>query len=389
MRAFFYLFVCSFLPTAHAYEYCNYNNNYLERMLPEPAETVSVSLPQACVEASHRSLPTSGYYGYCATEEGTPARTHPRPCISHKYVSSVHSTLVDVADCLDFDPRLAFATFNLESALHMNAVGAAADVGIGQLTQTAIDEVTMNALDKAKRAAMNSEKASCARILPFMTARDSTKANRCGYMALPANPTRNLIYSILLIQQNRKSLERYWTRLGIVLPSNVNEERLKERLTMLAYNAGSAGSVATLKAYIDQMGPQRLNERLLNFESRDFYSFVNYMARFYPIPRGKESSRKRVSKYVKYIIQAGRRVEAIAGISCFEAGTFPPLNPNTPVVFAGAQPDFRDAEKLIARNLQLLAQDDLSLPVECQARRASLHENFRDLAGAFVDPCGG
>lgn len=369
--------------SAHAFETCDSTNDYLEATLPEASGVVSVGLPQACVEASHRSLALTGYYGYCATEQGMPARTHARPCVSEKYVSAVYTALIDVADCLDFDARLAFATFNLESAMHMNAVGAATDVGIGQLTQTAIDEVTMNALDRAKRAASGSAKASCARILPYMESRDSTRENRCGFMALPANPTRNLIYSILLIQQNRRSLERYWTRLGIVLPANVNAELVKERLTMLAYNAGSAGSVATLKTYIEQMGPQRLNERLLNFESRDYYSFVNFMARFYPVATGKESTRKRISKYVKYIIQAGRRVEGITGQACFDPATFPSVDTNSPTVFAGPRPDFREAPARIARHLQTLKQLDLTGPLtstrEREARRASLRQDFRDL----------
>lgn len=384
----------AFCPSsAFGYEVCNSQNNYLEDLLPTPSETISVSLPSGCVEASQRSLAAKGYYGFCPTDEGMPTRSHPRPCGSRKYVETVHSTLINVADCLDFDPRLAFATFNLESAMHLNAVGAATDVGVGQLTRAAIDEVTLNALDRARRHAEQSLRPSCQSILPFMTPHDSAKENRCGFMALPENPTRNLVYSILLIEQNRKSLDRYWTRLGIVLPPSVNVERLKERLTMLAYNAGSAGSVATLAAYIEQMGSSRLNERLLNFESRDYYSFVNYMANYYPVADGKESSRKRISKYINYIIQAARRVEVLARQRCFEPDTFPILDSKGPIVFEGPAPKFTGAPKRIERKLLDLVEFETSKPLrtaqECFKRKVMLKENFRGLNLKITRPCGG
>lgn len=360
-----------------AYETCYSHNNYLEVLLPDVVEEAPSLLPIECVEAAHLSLPVSGYYGFCPSPEGQPARTHPRPCVSRKYVGNIHSAIHNVTDCLDYDPRLAFATFNLESALHMNAVGAAVDVGIGQLTRTAIEEVTLNALDRARRLAAASPKESCKKILPYMTPHSSDKAKRCGFMSVPENPVRNVVYSILLIQQNRKAVDRYWSRLNIQMPDRVNAEHVKEHLTHLAYNAGSAGTVASMAAYAEIMGLDRLNERLLNFESKDFYSFPNYMARYYPVPAGQESTRKRISKYVMYVAQAARRAERLAGRACVDPDTFPLPDPNVPVVFASA-PDFASAPARIEQKLRTLANEFVreNKSKDCRAKRAQFEHEF-------------
>lgn len=363
---------------AKAFETCTERNDYLEKLLPEVIDDAPASpLPAACIEASHLSLAPTGYYGFCPTSEGAPSRSHPRPCVSRRYVGAIHAALVNVADCLGFDPRDAFATFNLESATHMVAVGAATDVGIGQLTKSAIDEVTLNALDKARRIATASPKDSCRRILPFMTSHPSEREKRCGFMSVPENPTRNLVYSILLIQQNRKIIERYWSRLNVQLPATVDAERVKERLTFLAYNAGAAGGVAALKAYADIMG-DRVNERLLNFDSKDFYGFPNYMNRFFPTPTGKESYRKRIAKYIFYVAQAARRVERLAGMACFDPATFPLVDFNQPVVFK-TNPNFAHAEQLtqtITDYLAMTFKDEHSDLKDCAALRAQFKTEF-------------
>jgi hypothetical protein len=72
---------------AHAYETCTSANNYLEAMLPEPDplpmpdDPAATPLPEACVEAAHLSLASTGYYGFCPTSEGHPAAPiHARAC---------------------------------------------------------------------------------------------------------------------------------------------------------------------------------------------------------------------------------------------------------------------------------------------------------------------
>lgn len=318
-----------------AFETCSEENNYLEELLPQPQDPAGyTTFPQKCVEAAHLSLPAQGFYGFCPTPSGKPTRTHKRACISPKYVSAVHSALVDVTDCLDYDTRLAFATFNLESAVHLNAVGAASDAGVGQLTRAAIDEVNLNAFDRAYRAAKSSNKMSCKRILPFMTKHDSHISERCGFMSLPENPHRNLIYSILLLQQNRRVINNLWNRYGIDLPEAVDSTRIKDLLTMLAYNSGPAGITSTLKAYSEQMG-NGLNEAHFDFESTEPMSFVRFVLDFFPST--DVATRKRVSKYIGHVIAAARRADRLAGgtYACLHlqylAHPVPPIRPIPPI----------------------------------------------------------
>jgi hypothetical protein len=295
----------------HAFETCTPENDYLEAGLPAPDPAgAAASFPQICVESAHLSMPPQGYYGFCPTPAGRPVRDHKRACISEKFVAATHTALVDVTDCLGYDTRLAFATLALESALHMNAVGAATDVGIGQLTKSAIDEVNINAFDRALRQMQQSAKPSCARILPLMSKGGSAIDDRCAFMSLPENPVRNLIYSVLLLQQNRRVVNNLWARYQIELPPAVNAERLKTLLAMLAYNSGPAGIMSVLKSYVAQMGPQ-LTDQHFDFEGPDEGGFARYLnANF---PSNDPAVRKRVSKYVGYVMASTRRFDKAAG----------------------------------------------------------------------------
>lgn len=371
---FFGLAVLGGWPCA-AFEVCTSQNNYLEALLPPPTAPAvpapEILLSQACVQASQASLAPTGYYGFCPSPDGQPVRNQRRPCLSEKYVSAVYTSLINVSDCLGVDPRLAFATFNLESAVHLNAVGAATDVGIGQLTKSAIDEVTLNALDHARVEASRSSRPSCQAILPYMTPHGSDKTERCGFMSLPENPNRNLVYSILLIEQNRKAVDRFWDRLQIHLPASIDIESLKWKLTMLAYNSGAAGAVATLKAYVDQMG-SHLSERSLHFENRSWGSFPTYLSLYFPSQ--DKGTRSRVSKYIGYIAQAARRVETLAGVACFDPSTFPPFEKDRPEVFSAAKRlAAPGARQIIQDNMDHLADlfDSEDKAADCTERKAA------------------
>ncbi len=306
-------FILSLLlsPSAFAFETCTPENDYLESLLP-PAEAPAAdsTLPQICVERAHLSMPLQGFFGHCPTPVGRPSRDRKRACISERFVSATHSALVDVTDCLGYDTRLAFATLALESALHINAVGAGGDVGIGQLTKSAIDEVNFNAFDRALRQVQQSNKPACRRIVSFMSKADSGIENRCAFMSLPENPVRNLIYSILLLQQNRRVINNLWSRFQIELPSTVNSERLKSLLAMLAYNSGPAGVMSALKSYVTQMGPS-LTDQHFDFEGPDEGGFARYLN--FNFPSNDPAARKRISKYVGFVMASTRRFDRAAG----------------------------------------------------------------------------
>ena len=332
------------LNTVHAFETCTPANDYLESALPAPDSTRGDGeLPIACVQAAHMGMPVTGYYGFCPSPLGKPTRSHPRACVSEKYVRAVHDTLNDVTDCLGYDAKLAFSTFMLESGAHMNAVGAATDVGIGQLTKTAIDEVNMNAFDRALRLVGISLKPSCQRILPFMTKAASDIGDRCAFMSLPENPARNLVYSVLLLQQNRRVINNLWQRLDVQLPPAVDIERLKTLLAMLAYNSGPAGAVTVLKAYSVQMG-KTLVEQHFDFEGAEEGSFARYLKDNFPAADGV--TKKRVSKYIGHIMASTRRTDRAAGgfQSCIHSRY---LNPPVRTLHTAGKPNSATARGLI------------------------------------------
>lgn len=367
---------------AQIYEVCSEQNSYLENLLPvAKPHPAPHAIPQLCVQTAHLSLPVKGYYGFCETPVGTPARTHIRACVSEKYVASVHHALLDATDCFGHDPLLAFATFNLESALHLNAVGAATDVGVGQLTKSAIDEVNLNALDKARKLAQASTKSSCRLMLPYMTAHPSDAPNRCGFMSLPENPNRNVIYSVLLMLQNRKIVQTLWTRYGIELPAEISADRLKSLLAMLAYNAGAGGVMATLKAYVQQMGAENLTTSHFRMEGLDEAGFTRYLGENFP--SNDPVTRKRVSKYIGHVLTSARRIDKLAGgtQACLHIDYFErPIQPLDPA----PAPDRELARRLVKENLLAIAREE-DKDLECTTARHNFMFKFAPRGSTMED----
>lgn len=358
-----------------AYETCTEQNNYLESLLPNAGPEPYSRLPSACVERAQLNLPAGGYYGFCAGPEGMPGRTHPRPCISEKYVRAIHSALIDVSDCLGYDPRWAFASFNLESALHLNAVGAAGDVGVGQLTKSAIDQINSRARAVTEEMMRKSSIPACKRLLGYIKSHSSEPEQRCGFMSLPENPRRNLLYSVLLLRDNRKLIERYFVRLGLNLPSTVDVERLQIQLAKLAYNSGAAGLAATLKAYLDQMGTS-VGPHHFHFENLEATAYPAYLGRYFPVKEGRESSRKRIAKYMKYVIASVRKVDSqLGGGVCLSPEMFPPLTVHpvdrTPTI------DPVQADRLVTKYILQLADQSEALHMrDCRKARAQFRFEF-------------
>ncbi len=162
-------------------------------------------------------------------------------------------------------------------------------------------------------------------------------------MSLPENPTRNLIYSILLLQQNRRVVNNLWTRYQIELPQAVNAERLKTLIAMLAYNSGPAGVVSTLKSYTLQMGAS-LTDQHFDFEGPDEGGFARYLN--FNFPSNDPAVRKRVSKYVGYVMASTRRFDKAAGgrQECIHAEY---LNPPVRAIARIAAPNRAQARGLV------------------------------------------
>jgi hypothetical protein len=344
------------LSPAFAFETCTPKNNYLERLLPKAATQASSELPRECVAAAHVGFAAKGVYGFCPTAKGRIKRDRVRPCDSENYVGAVYKAIADVTECLDVSPRLIFGTLNLESGAHVNAVGPAGDAGIGQLTRPAIEEVNRRAFADAKDDVKKSNSAACRAIMPHMVPLSADVKNRCAFITVPDNPTRALIYSVLMIKQNHKTIDVYWNRLKPKVAAGLDIEHLKQHLTMLSYNAGPAGSVAVAAAYAKQMGA-RLTDRDLNFRNQDARALVPFIAKHFPVKKSQLKWRKRIAGYVPALIAALGRTEARAKRSCTEPDTFPSVAASflASAAETAADPD-EGADHEVEENMKALAE---------------------------------
>lgn len=167
--------------------------------------------PMACVgyimrkfmDASSRP---SRYYSYCSRPMGQPVRPKKTHCVTEEYVTSVYSSYVDVLDCLDVPQRDLIPKLYNESGFHINTLGGGMDAGVGQLTGPAISSVqqlanfdgkNMTWLENFKEEINKSTKPSCQRIakIPGLFNRISVDSSqRCGLIAAPENPLKNVLY---------------------------------------------------------------------------------------------------------------------------------------------------------------------------------------------------
>ncbi|OYZ23338.1 MAG: hypothetical protein B7Y39_05395 [Bdellovibrio sp. 28-41-41] len=167
--------------------------------------------PMACVGYIMRkfmdaSAKPSRYYSYCSRAIGKPVRSKKTHCVTEEYVTSVYSSYVDVLDCLDVPQRDLIPKLYNESGFHINTFGAGMDAGVGQLTGPAISSVqqlasfdgkNMTWLENIKEEVNKSTKPSCQRItkIPGLFNKISADSSqRCGLIAAPENPLKNVLY---------------------------------------------------------------------------------------------------------------------------------------------------------------------------------------------------
>ncbi len=167
--------------------------------------------PMACVGYIMRkfmdaSAKASRYYSYCSRPIGQPVRPKKTHCVTEEYVTSVYSSYVDVLDCLDVPQRDLIPKLYNESGFHINTLGSGMDAGVGQLTGPAISSVqqlanfdgkNMTWLENIKEEVNKSTKPSCQRIakIPGLFNKISVDSSqRCGLIAAPENPLKNVLY---------------------------------------------------------------------------------------------------------------------------------------------------------------------------------------------------
>lgn len=137
-----------------------------------------------------------------------PVRGGTKPCITQNYVNVTYNSLVDVAECLNFDPKDLLPKLFNESGVLINTLGAGFDTGVGQLTGVAIEEVNKyydKYLAEMEKASIN--KPACLRLMKskvFLKKVGDALNVRCSLIAPPENPLKNIVYMGIL---NRRNLD--------------------------------------------------------------------------------------------------------------------------------------------------------------------------------------
>lgn len=191
-----------------------------------------------------------------------PARGGAKPCVSKTIVNATYNAFVDITSCLGVNPKSLLPKLSNESGMLVNTLGGGLDAGVGQLTRIAIEETNKYydsfMLEIESNAAT---KPSCARILKYKPAlaKISEAAElRCGLIAAPENPLKNILYMTMLNRINlstaRKKFENNdivgkFSKLGL---DKININAVVEMVALASYNAGPATAFNALNEYLDK-----------------------------------------------------------------------------------------------------------------------------------------
>lgn len=285
--------------------------------------------PVACVGYIMRTFmnatsKASRNYSYCAKATGQPLRNKKTHCVTEEYVRSVYSSYVDVLDCLDIPQKELMPKLYNESGFHINTLGAGMDAGVGQLTGPAISSVqqisdfdgkNMSWLEMFKEEIAKSNKPSCQRIakIPNLFNKISVDAKqRCGLIAAPENPLKNILYMGIfyhyvmrsqtgsryykgytylpkgeeMVPLDRKNKEVDFSgyfqeykikarikALGIESP---NMQALRQMMVTLGYNTGMESAFILLDRYLKarEQRKLKLQESDFDFQTHFYSSYV-------------------------------------------------------------------------------------------------------------------
>jgi hypothetical protein len=240
-------------------ERCVENKLYLEdqmqRMPPEyfqlHAEEQQNRIPIKCIQFAQRNY--RGHYGICSGEEGKPAISEVKPCLTENYVMLAYNAYHDVMDCFNLDPRDFYLQIMIESGFHLNAINKTGfDSGMAQFTGNGIKKVSANNLiERTHQLLLESSRASCQRISSIVGTFNSdafTVQKRCALLSLPKNPYRGMFFNYLHTMLDQILLERMLTDLPEL--KEALTVKVKRQLTYLAYNRGLMGVKRLLAAYV-------------------------------------------------------------------------------------------------------------------------------------------
>lgn len=267
---------------------CDINRQAVEKLLVKSKETTELlkernpedsSLPRKCLTHIMNSFNLSkNSMARCPKGPNSePARGGSKPCITQNLVNVTYNAYVDVTSCLGFNPKSLLPKLSNESGFLINTLGGGFDAGVGQLTAPAIEE-TNKYFDKYVSEIQNSPKPSCQRLAKHPELFTKVKhelSNRCGLIAPPMNPLKNILYMGILNRINIDSIRRRFEnedvfakieKLGL---TQINKDQLIEAIALAGYNAGPGTAFRAIDEYLDK----RLKEgKKLKAEDFDFHN---------------------------------------------------------------------------------------------------------------------
>ncbi len=222
------------------------------------------SIPKKCIihVMKQFQLPDSTRGSCPKGVKAQPVRGAPKPCISKALVNATYNSFVDITSCLGVNPKSLLPKLSNESGMLINTLGMGLDAGVGQLTISAIEEVNNHYSSFIQEVEANAAtKPACARMLKYKSLLAQTGSGsyeRCGLIAAPENPVKNIFYMAMLNRLNTATAVRRFenndiqgklAKLGL---ADANMNALIEAISLASYNAGPAVPFNSLNEYLDK-----------------------------------------------------------------------------------------------------------------------------------------
>lgn len=201
-------------------------------------------------------------YANCPSEAAQFERITKGPCRTREYVARLVEDYNVVTDCLGLPAKQFYPFVSVESGFMQNALAMGEDVGLGQLTPPAVADVNTHWSTLVARVE-SSDRSSCRAIAPLLPQLKVEMKNGampvCAFVASPANPLRNLLYSAFFFQLNQSYFQKAFETEGIsdqieTLAKRRFDERQKavlaQSLSMISYNLGFEAIIPELRAYL-------------------------------------------------------------------------------------------------------------------------------------------
>lgn len=191
-----------------------------------------------------------------------PQRGGSKPCVSKALSNLTYNSYVDVTSCFGVNPKNLIPKLSNESGMLINTYGSGMDAGVGQLTGIAIEETNKYYDGYMKEIEENAKtNQACARLLkykPLLAKVSHLPEKRCGLIAPPENPLKNIVYMAMLNRMNTNLIRKKFenndiqsklVKLGLN-KSSVNP--LIEAIALASYNSGPATAFNALSEYLDK-----------------------------------------------------------------------------------------------------------------------------------------